>query len=118
RALESTERSLRNGLARDAQQQEQSAGRGITQLREGIEKAAEAVLGDETEALRRAREELQNLFKELNDEIQQNDPSRQTQPGTQQDGQLPQGENQPGQRQPGQQQPGQQSGELQPGPRQ
>src|SRR5206468_5574119 len=54
-ALEAAERSLRNGLARDAQQQEQPAGRGIEKLREGIEQAAEAVLGDETEALRRAR---------------------------------------------------------------
>src|SRR5205823_941088 len=90
RALESAERSLRSGLARDAQQQEQPAGRGITQLREGIERAAEAVLGDETEALRRAREELQNLSKELNDEIQQNDPTRQRETGAQQESQPPQ----------------------------
>jgi hypothetical protein len=115
RALESAERSLRNGLARDAQQQEQSAGRGITQLREGIEKAAEAVLGDETEALRRAREELQSLSKELNEEIQQNDPNRQHQDGSPQEGQPQQGQQgqQPGQSDPGerQQQPRQQSGE-------
>jgi hypothetical protein len=81
RALEATERSLRSGLARDAQQQEEQAGHGITQLREGIEKAAEAVLGDETEALRRAREELQRLANELNDEIRQNDPTRQAESG-------------------------------------
>jgi hypothetical protein len=115
RALESAERSLRNGLARDAQQQEQSAGPGITQLREGIEKAAEAVLGDETEALRRAREELQSLSKELNEEIQQNDPNRQHQDGSPQEGQPQQGQQgqQPGQSDPGerQQQPRPQSGE-------
>jgi hypothetical protein len=116
RALESAERSLRNGLARDAQQQEQSAGRGITQLRDGIEKAAEAVLGDETEGLRRAREELQNLSKELNDEMQQNDPNRQGPAGAQQDRQTAQAPSEAGDQQPGQQQPGQQqSNEPQPG---
>ena len=62
----------------DAQQQEQPAGRGISQLREGIERAAEAVLGDETEALRRAREELQNLSPraERRDQPQRARPSR------------------------------------------
>lgn len=105
RALESAERSLRNGLARDAQQQEEPAARGISQLREGIDKAAEAVLGDETEALRRAREELQNLANELNQEINRNSPNPQQS-----------GQNEPGGRQPGQQQPGEgPSGERQPG---
>jgi hypothetical protein len=116
RALESAERSLRSGLARDAQQQEQPASRGISQLREGIEKAAEAVLGDETEALRRAREELQNLSNELNDEINRNDPSRQRQTGSQPEGQQQPGEQQSGQPQAGQPQPGeQQPGQRQPG---
>jgi len=81
------ERSLRNGLTRDAQQQEQPAGRGIQKLREGIEEAAEAVLGDETEALRRAREELQRLSSELNDEVNRNSPTRSAQPGQNQSGQ-------------------------------
>ena len=54
RALDSAERSLRQGLLQDAQQQEQPAGRGISQLREGIDRAADSVLGDETESLRRA----------------------------------------------------------------
>jgi hypothetical protein len=76
RALEAAERSLRNGLTRDAQQQEQPAARGISQLREGIDRAAEAVLGDETEALRRAREELQGLSNELSDEINRNAPDK------------------------------------------
>jgi DNA repair ATPase RecN len=63
RALEAAERSLRQGLTQDARQQEAPAARGISQLREGIDRAAEAVLGDETEALRRAAE-LQNLSRE------------------------------------------------------
>lgn len=70
RALESVQRSLENGLMRDAAQQQQPAGRGIRQLREGIDRAAEAVLGDETEALRRAREELEDLAEQLDREIQ------------------------------------------------
>src|SRR6185436_995789 len=103
RALEAAERSLRNGLTRDAQQQEQPALRGIQQLREGIEQAAEAVLGDETEALRRAREELQRLSNELNNEVNRNSPNRGGQPGQNQ-----QSEAQPGQLQAGEQQPGEQ----------
>lgn len=110
RALEAAERSLRNGLTRDAQQQEQPANRGIQQLREGIEQAAEAVLGDETEALRRAREELQRLTSELNNEVNRNSPNRADQPGQNQPSQNQQGEPQSGQGQAGESQ----SGEPQP----
>ena len=45
-----------------------------------VDQAAEAVLGDETEALRRAREELQGLSNELNQEINRNSPNAR-QPG-------------------------------------
>lgn len=72
RALPAAESSLRRGLIEDAQQQEQLAREGIRQLREGIEQAAESVLGDDTEALRRAREELERLADELNDEVARN----------------------------------------------
>jgi hypothetical protein len=74
RALDAASRSLRQGLTDDARQLERMAGKGIEKLREGVEKAAEAVLGDETEALRRAREELQDLSRELNQEISRNAP--------------------------------------------
>jgi hypothetical protein len=94
RALEAAERSLRNGLMRDAQQQEQPAGQGIQKLREGIEQAAEAVLGDETEALRRAREELQRLSGELNEEISRNSSNRSGQPGQDQQSAQQAGEGQ------------------------
>lgn len=73
-ALDAAGRSLQRGLLEDARQVEQIANKGIGQLKEGIEKAAEAVLGDETEALRRAREQLQNLARELNQEIARNAP--------------------------------------------
>jgi len=113
RALESAERSLRQGLLNDARRQQEPAGQSIRQLREGIDRAAEAVLGDDTEALRRARQELQDLARELNDEINRNNPNRQPQ-----EGQPQQGEQQPGQEngQKGQGQKGQpQQGEGQKG---
>jgi hypothetical protein len=72
RALEAAENSLRRGLTDDARGQERIAGKGINELREGIEHAADSVLGDDTEALRRAREELDRLSDELGDEIARN----------------------------------------------
>jgi hypothetical protein len=97
RALEATERSVRQGLNQDAQRQEAAASEGLRQLREGIERAAEGVLGDETEALRRARAELEQLTRELNREVQRN-ASR---PGESEDGdernQQARNGNQPGQ---------------------
>lgn len=116
RALESAERSLRQGLVDDARQQQEPAGESIRQLREGIESAAEAVLGDETEALRRARAELQELSRELNDEINRNNPGpepqegqqREPQEGDPQEGQPGQkGQKGAGQKSKGQQQDGQ-----------
>ena len=62
------------GLNQQAQQLEAEARQGITNLRENIERAAETVLGDETEALRTALRMLDELAQELNDEIQQFDP--------------------------------------------
>jgi len=110
KALEATERSVRQGLAEDAKQQEAAAGQGIRQLREGIDRAAEGVLGDETEALRRAREQLQNLSRELNQEIQRN-----TGQGQPQNGERRTEESQNAQPQAGPSQPGQQNGERRPG---
>jgi len=123
RALESAERSLRQGLVNDARQQQQPAGESIRQLRQGIDRAAEAVLGDETEALRRARQELQDLSRELNEEINRNNPNRQPQEGQEgqpQEGQQPGQKGQKGQKgegQKGEGQPGEQGqkGEGQPG---
>jgi hypothetical protein len=100
-ALDATNRSVRQGLMDDAREVERIAGKGIKQFREGMEKAAEAVLGDETEALRRAREQLKNLAQELNQEIARNAPEEQPQ------GQLPRGQNENGQNENSQNQNGQ-----------
>ena len=73
-ALESTRRSLQQGWNRDAADREKGASDGIKQMREGIEKAAESVLGDETRALERANSQLNRLKGELKNEIKENDP--------------------------------------------
>ena len=85
RALAAAEQSLRRGLLDDSRQQEDVARRGIGELREGVERAAESVLGDDTEALRRAHEELDRLARELSDEVERN-ASRQ--PDSQEDPQA------------------------------
>ncbi|HUY91958.1 MAG TPA: hypothetical protein VMV10_24670 [Pirellulales bacterium] len=82
-ALEAAELSVQRGLEDDARQQESVARQGISDMRAGIERAAESVLGDETEALRRAEQELERLAEELNDEIARNsdEPRDRQQPG-------------------------------------
>lgn len=110
-ALQSTERSVRQGLQQDARQQEAAAGQAIRQLREGVERAAEGVLGDETESLRRAREELQDLSRELNQEIRRS--TGEPEPANE----NPQrGETKPQGGQPGQRGEGQRPDQDQPNP--
>ena len=50
---------------------EQKVREGMQELRDGVEQAAEAVLGNEREALTRAQRELQSLAQEVNRELQQ-----------------------------------------------
>ena len=71
RMLESTAELLREGYLPEARQTESGARAGISTLREGIERAAERVLGDETEALRLARQQLDDLTDALNEEMQE-----------------------------------------------
>ena len=129
-ALKVAEELEKAGIPEEAVKASKAAGQGIEQLRQGVERAAENVLGDETSALRRAQSELDALAEQINREVaraggrpQGQQPGQQgQQPGQQgqQPGQQPgrqgqqpgqQGE-QPGQ-QPGQQgqQPGQQPGQ-------
>ncbi|MCH8045951.1 MAG: hypothetical protein IID44_19735 [Planctomycetes bacterium] len=125
KALESAGRSLDRGLLDDARNEERQAGKGIAELRKGVDRAAEKVLGDEAEALRRAQQELERLNRELRDEIArangQQPGKTPDQPPRQGTSPKPQGKNQPGQEQPGQQpgqKPGQQPGQKQPGQKQ
>lgn len=68
---------LREGYAAEANNLEQRARRSINELRTGVERAAESVLGDDTEALRLARSELDELSRQLERELAQAQRSRQ-----------------------------------------
>lgn len=74
KTLDTARRMLEYGFLPDATREEEKARRGIGQLREGVERAAESVLGDETEALRRAQQELKELGDQLDQEISRENP--------------------------------------------
>jgi hypothetical protein len=73
-SLAMTEQFLKHGLRQQAAQTEAQARRGVEKLRDGIEQAAESVLGDEKEALRRAQQDLQSLSQAIGAELAQADP--------------------------------------------
>jgi len=52
----------------EARESESAVGRGIEDLKSNVEKAAERVLGSESEALRAARSELDNLIRQVEEE--------------------------------------------------
>lgn len=70
-ALDVARRLVDIGIEQEAGQAMRLADQGISNLRQGVEQAAESVLGDETEALRRAQREVDRLAEELNREIDQ-----------------------------------------------
>ncbi len=72
--LNTARRMLEYGFVDDAKREEAQARQGISDLREGIERAADSVLGDETEALRRAREALEELSNQLAGELSRQNP--------------------------------------------
>jgi len=84
RALEVTSELLRRNFLPQAQEMEQRAGKGIEELRKGVEDAAGSVLGDETESLRLAQQQLDELIRQVNEEAaraggraqQDGDPNR------------------------------------------
>ena len=69
--VEVTSRLLRGGFAPEASELEQRSRRGLDALRQGVERAAESVLGSDTEALRLAQSELDQLSQQLEREIAQ-----------------------------------------------
>lgn len=120
-ALDVAEQLLEVGVVSDATETMRAAGNSIRQLREGVDSAAESVLGDDTEALRRAERELEDLSEQLNREIREargedapSDQQRSAQPGETQ-GEPPAQDGQQQGRQPaeGQQSQGQQTSEQQ-----
>ena len=106
--LESVANSTKRGFFEDAVEQEKQAAEGIETLREGIEQAAESVLGDESRALEIARDKLQRLREELEAELNENNPQRAQNGNSNQTQEEQGGREQDGQRTDGPQQPGQQ----------
>ncbi|MDT8302068.1 MAG: DUF4175 family protein [Sedimentisphaerales bacterium] len=68
RALEATGELLKRNFLPQAQEIEKQAGKGIEEMRKGVEEAAENVLGDEAESLRLARQQLDELIRQVNEE--------------------------------------------------
>lgn len=101
-ALQKAGELLKMSFASDASQLEQQAHQQIHEIKEGVERAAESVLGDEAEALRLARNELTDLERQVRKELDQAQQAQtQSQPGaqgepssnTQQSGQQAAGQN-------------------------
>jgi hypothetical protein len=80
-ALKAAEQLVQLGVTDGAVKESRQAGRGIERLKEGVERAARSVLGDETAALRRAQGELEDLADQINREIAQATGSNPAQTG-------------------------------------
>lgn len=103
-SLEVARQLTEAGAASEAGEAMRQANRGVQQLREQIDRAAESVLGDEAEALRRADERLRDLADALNREIaqgrgdpQQSGEGEQNPSGEERQAQGQQGEGEQGQ---------------------
>lgn len=112
-ALEMSRRLVDIGARPQAGEAMRVADRGIDRLRQGVERAAESVLGDETESLRRAKREVEQLANELDREINASqgdnsaDDRNQEQTGTQrQNDRDPNRSETPAQSNDGEQRPG------------
>jgi hypothetical protein len=86
KVLDLTREMLREGYLPQARQAGQSARSEIEELRRGVERAAESVLGDDAEQLKLAQSELDSLTDQLQREIAQ---AGAAQKGGAQDGQQP-----------------------------
>src|SRR2546430_1402273 len=73
KSLDFSSELVQRGFLSQAGQFEQRARQNIDELKRGVEKAAENVLGDDVEALRLAKRELDDLSRRLEKEIAQAD---------------------------------------------
>ncbi|MBI4662701.1 MAG: hypothetical protein HY735_28135 [Verrucomicrobia bacterium] len=73
--LDASAELLRRGFVPQASEAEKPVRAVFDQLKRGVERAAESVLGDEAEALRMARNELDDLTQQLDREIAQANPN-------------------------------------------
>ncbi len=74
KALELTSDLLQQGLLPQAGQASRRAAAGIDELKKGVERAVENVLGDDGEALKLARSELEQVTEQLTRELAQGQP--------------------------------------------
>jgi hypothetical protein len=77
-SLDTASEYVRRGFLRQATPAEAPARQNIDQLKNGIDRAADSILGDNTEALRQAQRELQQLSQELNQGLADNANGRGT----------------------------------------
>ena len=107
--LDEARMQSRYGQRAEAQDAERKANTLVDQLQQGVEKAAESVLGSETEALRMARTELDKLIKEAGEEGGESKPdakkgdaeTRRTQASAKEPSDDPKGEAKGAGKQPG-----------------
>lgn len=71
KSLEAADQMLRQGNLANAAQAEKRARASMNEFKDGVEHAAESVLGDEAESLRQARKQIDELTKELDREMAQ-----------------------------------------------
>jgi hypothetical protein len=69
KSLEMTRELLRRDLLPQAQDFERRSREGIDEIRQGVEEAARSVLGDEADSLRLARQQIEELIRQLNEEM-------------------------------------------------
>lgn len=95
-SINATENLLSRGFVGEARKSEEAANEGISNLNDRIQQAAESIVGDEAESLRRAEKTLRKLSDQINKEIGENtgqtnpssenqnqDPSKQSKAGSQ-----------------------------------
>lgn len=73
-SLREAEKLAEAGIADEAAKASGRAGRAIGEVRQGVERAAGSILGDETAALKRARDEVEDLTKQVDRELAQAGP--------------------------------------------
>lgn len=69
KSLEVASELAKNGMTTPASAVEQRARQGIEEMRKGVERAADSVLGDETEAMKQAAKTLDSLVRQLEREL-------------------------------------------------
>jgi len=69
KALDTTGELLKRDLLPQAREVERRAGEGIGEIRKGVEEAARNVLGDEADSLRLARQRIEELIRQVNQEM-------------------------------------------------